>query len=186
MGKIVVAEFVSLDDVIENPAWTAPFCTDRIAAYKSAELDEADALLLGRATYEMLAASWPEHPEEGGYKDKMNAMPKYVATTTATELAWNANRIEGDLAAGIAKLRAERNLLVFGSGSLVNFLRAAELVDEYRLVRYPVLLGAGLRLFNPVRAEATLALAESEVLDNGVLLGTYRVTQHTVTRPTFG
>ncbi|WP_429418640.1 dihydrofolate reductase family protein [Nocardia sp. GAS34] len=116
----------------------------------------------------------------------MNSMPKYVATTTATELAWNAHRIEGDLAAGIAKLRAERNLLVFGSGSLVNFLREAELVDEYRLVRYPVLLGAGLRLFNPVRAEATLALAESEMLDNGVLLGTYRVTQHSVTRPSFG
>jgi|GEM_PF-2260480 len=65
MGKIVVAEFVSIDDVIENPAWTAPFWTDRIAAYKSAELDEADALLLGRNTYEMFAASWPEHPEEG-------------------------------------------------------------------------------------------------------------------------
>ncbi|RDI63054.1 dihydrofolate reductase family protein [Nocardia pseudobrasiliensis] len=186
MGKIVVAEFVSLDGFIQDPAWTAPFWNDRIGEYKFAELQDADALLLGRSTYEMFAASWPDHPETGEFKDKMNTMPKHVATTTLTELDWNAQRIEGDVAASIAKLRSEANLLVAGSGTLVDHLRAHELVDEYRLVIYPVLLGSGLRLFNTTEAEATLTVAESEMLDNGVVLATYRVSSNTVTRPNFG
>ncbi|WP_030514134.1 dihydrofolate reductase family protein [Nocardia sp. NRRL WC-3656] len=186
MGKIVVAEFVSLDGFIQDPLWTAPFWCDGIAKYKSGELEAVDALLLGRTTYQMFAASWPDHPEEGAYKDKMNGMPKYVATDSLRDLEWNAQRIEGDLAAGIAKLRTEQNLLVFGSASLVKYLREHELVDEYRLVVYPVLLGSGLRLFESVEPEATLALAESEVLDNGVVLTTYRVTGNSVVRPSFG
>ncbi|MFJ4658766.1 dihydrofolate reductase family protein [Nocardia sp. NPDC088792] len=185
MGKIVVAEFVSADGIIENPAWTVPYWSDEIAAYKSAELDEADALLLGRTTYEGFAAAWPNHPEEGAYKDKMNAMPKHVVSARP-ELEWNAARIEGDLAESLAELRTEQNLLLFGSGRLVDFLRANNLVDEYRLVVYPVLLGQGLRLWNPVDAEATLALADSKTLGNGVVLATYRVSSPTVTRPTFG
>ncbi|WP_067826276.1 dihydrofolate reductase family protein [Nocardia inohanensis] len=185
MGKIVVAEFVSADGIIENPAWTVPFWSDDIAAYKSAEMDDTDALLLGRVTYEGFAAAWPNHPEEGAYKDKMNSMPKHVATAQP-ELEWNASRIEGDLAETIGKLKAEQNLLVFGSGRLVDFLRANGLVDEYRLVVYPVLLGQGQRLFNAVDAEATMELAESKTLDNGVILATYRVTSPTVTRPSFG
>lgn len=186
MGKIVVAEFVSLDGFVQDPSWTAPYWNDRIAAYKSAELEAVDALLLGRSTYQMFATSWPNHPEEGAYKDKMNSMPKYVATESLSELDWNARRIEGELADGIAKLRADHDLLVFGSASLVKFLRENELVDEYRLVVYPVLLGSGLRLFEAVEPEATLNLAESEVLDNGVVLSTYRVTANSVERPNFG
>ncbi|MCM6777554.1 dihydrofolate reductase family protein [Nocardia sp. CDC159] len=186
MGKVVVAEFVSLDGFIQDPAWTAPFWHDRIGDFKSAELQEAEALLLGRSTYQMFAASWPNHPEQGAYKDKMNAMPKYVATTTLTQLEWNAQRIEGEVTEGIAKLRTERNLLVFGSGTLVDYLRAHELVDEYRLVIYPVLLGNGLRLFNLTEVEATLTLNNSQALDNGVLLATYRVSANSVTRPSFG
>lgn len=185
MGKVVVSEFVSADGIIENPAWTVPFWNDGIANFKSPEVFDADALLLGRATYEAFAASWPEHPEEGDYKDRMNAMPKHVATTTATDLTWNATRIEGDVAEAVAKLRAERNLLVFGSGELTDALRAANLVDEYRLVVYPVLLGKGRRLFTDVDAEETLELTGSEVLDNGVILATYKVTAHTVERPSF-
>jgi dihydrofolate reductase len=186
MGKIVVAEFVSADGIIENPAWTFPFWTDSIADYKSPEVVESDALLLGRTTYQGFAGAWPDHPEEGDYKDRMNSMPKHVVTTTLSELEWNATRIEGDLAEGIAKLRAEQNLLVFGSGTLVSLLRANQLVDEYRLVIYPVLLGKGLRLFENVDAEDTLELASSEVLDNGVILATYKVTEHSVARPSFG
>ncbi|MBF6328886.1 dihydrofolate reductase family protein [Nocardia transvalensis] len=186
MGKVVVAEFVSLDGFIQDPAWTAPFWHDEIGNYKDAELQEADALLLGRSTYQMFAASWPGHPEEGAYKDKMNSMPKHVATTTLTQLEWNAQRIEGDVTEGIAKLRTEKNLLVFGSGTLVDYLRAHELIDEYRLVIYPVLLGNGLRLFNPAEAEATLALTGSQVIENGVILATYRVSTNTVVRPSFG
>ncbi|WP_280262610.1 dihydrofolate reductase family protein [Nocardia wallacei] len=185
MGKVVVAEFVSLDGYIQDPLWTAPFWSDGIGRYKDAEMGEADALLLGRSSYEMFAASWPEHPEEGDYKVKMNSMPKHVATTTLTELEWNAERIEGDVAEGVAKLKADRNLLLMGSGSLIGYLRDHRLVDEYRLVIYPVLLGSGLRLFGDTEQEATLALAESEVLDNGVILATYRVTENSVTRPSF-
>ncbi|MEV0294640.1 dihydrofolate reductase family protein [Nocardia sp. NPDC050710] len=185
MGKVVVAEFVSADGVIEAPSWTAPFWNDDIADFKSPEVADADALLLGRNTYEMFAASWPNHPEEGEYKDKMNSMPKHVATTTRTELEWNATPIPGDLAETVAKLRAEQNLLVFGSATLVDYLRAHNLVDEYRLVVYPVLLGKGARLWNPVEAEATMELIASKVLDNGVILATYRVTEPSVTRPSF-
>ncbi|MBF6135725.1 dihydrofolate reductase family protein [Nocardia otitidiscaviarum] len=185
MGKIVVAEFVSLDGVIENPAWTVPFWNDDIADYKSAEMREADALLLGRVTHEAFAAAWPNHPEEGEYKDKMNAMPKHVASSRS-DLEWNGHRIEGDLADSIAKLRAEQNLLVFGSSKLVHFLEANGLVDEYRLVVYPVLLGKGDRLWTDVDAEATLEAVETTALDNGVILSTYRVGAPTVTRPSFG
>lgn len=184
MGKIVVAEFVSLDGIIENPAWTAPFWNDAIADYKSDEMQQVDALLLGRTTYEGFASAWPTHPEEGWYKDKMNSMPKHVASSQA-ELEWNATRIEGDLAESIAKLKAEQNLLVFGSGKLVHFLNAHGLVDEYRLVVYPVLLGKGDSLWESVDAEATLELSENKALDNGVLLSTYRVTAPSVVRPTF-
>ncbi|MGV9611774.1 dihydrofolate reductase family protein [Nocardia xishanensis] len=185
MGKVVVSEFVSADGIIENPAWTFPFWNDSIANFKSREVFDADALLLGRTTYEGFAAAWPDHPEEGEYKVRMNSMPKHVATTSLTELAWNADRIEGDVAEGVAKLRAERNLLVFGSGNLINTLRANHLVDEYRLVIYPVLLGKGQRLFDDVEAEDTMELADSEVLGNGVILATYKVTAHSVVRPSF-
>ncbi|MGW6427570.1 dihydrofolate reductase family protein [Nocardia sp. NPDC055053] len=176
MGKIVVAEFISADGIIENPAWTAPYWNDRIGDFKNPEIFDADALLLGRTTYEGFAAAWPEHPEAGEYKDRINAMPKYVATTTATELEWNATRIEGDLAEAIGKLRAEQDLVVFGSGILVDFLRANSLVDEYRLVVYPVHLGKGQRLFNDVDTTATLELTSSETLDNGVQLNILTVT----------
>ncbi|MET7767108.1 dihydrofolate reductase family protein [Nocardia sp. NPDC005366] len=186
MGKIVVAEFVSADGVIEEPVWTAPYWNDGIAAFKNPEVFDADALLLGRTTYEGFAAAWPNHPEEGDYKERMNSMPKHVATTTLSDLEWNATPITGDLADGIAALRAEQNLLVFGSATLVEFLRAHNLVDEYRLVIYPVVLGSGARLWSPVDAEATLALESSEVLDNGVILATYRVTETSVKRPSFG
>ncbi|MVU79968.1 deaminase [Nocardia sp. ET3-3] len=185
MGKIVVAEFVSTDGYIQDPAWTAPYWNDAIAAYKSAELDEADALLLGRTTYQGFAAAWPNHPEEGAYKDKMNSMPKHVMTSR-DGLEWNATRIEGDPAESIGKLRTERNLLLFGSASVVEFLRANGLVDEYHLVVYPVLLGSGLSLWKPVEAEATMELTQSRSLDNGVVLATYKVTSPSVVRPSFG
>ncbi|KAF0849576.1 dihydrofolate reductase family protein [Nocardia caishijiensis] len=176
MGKIVVTEFISADGVIENPAWTLPYWNDDIAAFKNPEIFDADALLLGRTTYEGFAAAWPNHPEEGDYKDRMNAMPKFVATSVEGELEWNATRIEGDLAETVAKLRAEQNLLVFGSGAFVEFLRANSLVDEYRLVVYPVLIGKGRRLFTDVDAQATMALTSTETLDNGVQLTVYTVT----------
>ncbi|MGW4631441.1 dihydrofolate reductase family protein [Nocardia sp. NPDC004415] len=179
MGKIVVAEFVSADGIIENPAWTAPYWNDAIGEFKNPEVFDADALLLGRVTYEGFAAAWPAHPEEGEYKDRMNSMPKFVATSTGSELDWNATRIEGDLAESIAKLRAEHDLLVYGSAALVELLRAHDLVDEYRLVVYPVFVGKGLRLFTDVDATAELELTSSETLDNGVQLNVLTVTGRT-------
>lgn len=179
MGKIIVSEFISADGIIENPAWTAPYWNDVIGDFKNPEVFDADALLLGRTTYEAFAAAWPEHPENGEYKDRMNSMPKFVASS-ATDLAWNATRIDGDLAEAIGKLRAENDLLVFGSGTLVKFLRANNLVDEYRLVVYPVHIGSGLRLFTDVDTQATLELTSSETLANGVQLNVLAVTANTL------
>ncbi|MGI1849556.1 dihydrofolate reductase family protein [Rhodococcus sp. SJ] len=186
MGKVTVTEFVSADGIMENPAWTFPYWNDTIAAFKDAELNEADALLLGRTTYQEFAAVWPDHPgEDDASKAQMNDIPKHVATTTLTELEWNATRIEGDVAEGIRALKAEKNLLVMGSGSLVEFLRSQGLVDEYRLAVYPVLVGSGRRLFDSVEAQATLDLRDCKVLDNGVLLLVYSVVSDTVAVPDF-
>lgn len=187
MGKVTVTEFVSADGVMENPAWTFPYWNDTIAAFKDAELNEADALLLGRTTYQEFAAVWPDHPgEDDASKTQMNDIPKFVATTSLAELEWNATRIEGDVAQGVRALKAEKNLLVMGSGSFVGFLRRHSLVDEYRLVVYPVLVGSGRRLFDPAEVQATLDLRDCKVLDNGVLLLDYTVVSDAVTLPDFG
>jgi dihydrofolate reductase len=176
MRKVVVTEFLSLDGVMQEPAWTAPYWGDDIAQFKADEMQATDALLLGRVTYQGFAAAWPGRTDEGA--DRMNGMPKFVATTTLDRLEWNASRIEGDVAQAVAGLKAQpgQNLLVYGSAQLVQTLIQHDLVDEYRLLVYPVVLGTGKKLFQD-GAQAKLRLVESRATQSGVVAMIYQPGQ---------
>lgn len=186
MGKIVVTEFVSLDGVIEAPGggedykhagWT--FEIDRGEEgdkFKLDELAEAEAQLLGRVTYEGFAAAWPTMEDGAGFAEKMNGMPKYVVSSTLSEASWsNSTILRGDLADEVAKLHREIDgvILVAGSAQLVQGLLERDLVDELRLMVFPVLLGEGKRLFGDVTAKKPLNLVDSKTLGAGVALLTY-------------
>jgi dihydrofolate reductase len=160
MGKIVVTEFVSLDGVIEDPGgaegyrhagWTFTF--ERGAEGDKFKLDElvsAEAQLLGRVTYEGFAAAWPTIEDSAGFADRMNSMPKYVVSKTLNKADWNNSTVlSGDPIEEITALKDKiaGNILVAGSASLVHLLAANDLVDEYRLMIFPVVLGSGKRLF---------------------------------------
>jgi dihydrofolate reductase len=170
MREIVVTEFISLDGIVDEPGtWTMPWWNDEIAAFKLPETLEADALLLGRTTYEGFAAAWPGQTDEAGFADKMNSMPKYVVSSTLRDPEW-ANSTVIDLEQ-VASL--EGNVLVAGSMTLVRSLFERELVDELRLLVYPVVLGTGTRLFGEQgRMELTLTKVESYA--TGVVNLTYR------------
>ena len=188
MRRIVVTEFMSIDGVIEDPGgsegsphggWAFKFDSgDEGNKFKLDETLAADALLLGRITYEGFAKAWPTIEDEAGFADKMNGMPKYVASSTLTDPEWNNSQvIEGDVAEAAAALKEEDggDLLVAGSGQLARTLFEHDLVDEVRLMIYPVVLGGGKKLFEQGTKMSAFELAESRpVGDDGVLLLVYR------------
>jgi dihydrofolate reductase len=157
MRKLIVTEFVSLDGVMEAPGgepgyqhsgWVMPFQSEGQMKYKLDETLEAGALLLGRVTYEGFSAAWPER--DGPFADKMNAMPKYVVSATLKDPEWNNTTVlQGDLGDEVAKLKEGDGgpVLVAGSRTLVHALYDRGLVDEYRLMVFPTVLGGGKRLF---------------------------------------
>jgi dihydrofolate reductase len=185
MGKIVVTEFISLDGVVEDPGgaedfkhggWTFKF--DRGDDGDKFKLDEtmrAEALLLGRRTYEGFAEAWPSR--EGDFADKFNNMPKYVVSSSLGEAEWkNSTVIRGeDLVAEVAKLKRghEGDIVVNGSASLAQALLDQDLVDELRLMVFPVLLGTGKRLFGD-SGKKPLTLADSKIVGDGVAILIYR------------
>lgn len=186
MGKIVVTEFISLDGVIEAPGggeeyehggWT--FAIERGAEgdeFKLEELVEAEAQLLGRRTYEGFAAAWPQMNDEAGFAEKMNGMPKYVVSSTLQEAEWNNTTVlSGDLAEDVAKLKQEIDgvILVAGSAQLVQGLIEHDLVDELRLMVFPVVLGSGKRLFGAGEEKLPLKLAGSRTVGDGIAILTY-------------
>ena len=178
MRKVIVSEFVSLDGVMEEPGWTFRFESDDRNAFKFNELAAADALLLGRVTYEGFAAAWPGMEEETGeYGAWMNGYPKHVVSATLEEsLEWkNSPLIKGDLAGGVAALKGQpgKDILVFGSADLVNTLARLDLVDEYRLMVFPVVVGKGKRLFEEGLDTKNLRLVDSKVFDSGAVVLTY-------------
>lgn len=175
MRRVVVTEFLSLDGVMEEPSWTAPYWGDDIATFKRDELFASDALLLGRVTYQGFASAWPEQTDAQGFADRMNSLPKYVVTTTLAQLEWNARRIEGDLAPAVAALKRQGggDLLVGGSAQLAQTLTQHDLVDEYRLLVYPVVLGTGKKLFQD-GAQTRLKLVESQAMQSGVVALIYQ------------
>jgi dihydrofolate reductase len=180
---LIVSEFMTLDGVVEAPGgepthphagWTMPYGVPELYEYKLNEVREAESLLLGRVTYEGFFAAWPDR--EGEFAEKMNGMAKHVATTTLHELGWNATVLEGDVPAAVADLKNEEGgpILVAGSATLVRTLLASGLVDELRLMVYPVLIGGGLTIFPDHRDKVALELSDVARFDSGVLLQIYR------------
>jgi dihydrofolate reductase len=183
MGRIVVSEFISVDGVIEDPGGAEDFehggwafaiaRGDEGDRFKLDETMESDALLLGRTTYEGFAEAWPSR--EGEFADKFNNMPKYVVSDSMGEAEWaNSTVIAGnDLAAEVAKLKeGHESIVVHGSATLVRALLDQGLVDELRLMVYPLLLGTGKRLFGD-SGKQPLTLADSQIVGDGVAILTY-------------
>jgi dihydrofolate reductase len=171
MSKVVLVTYVSLDGVVESPSWTVPYWNDELAAYQRDQLFASDALLLGRVTYEEFAAAWPSMTEEGDFGERMNSMPKHVATNSPKTLEWNATAIEGDVVETLAKMKQQpgRDLLIYGSGGLVGTLMAHDLIDEYRLITYPIVVGKGKRLFPEGIDAPRLQLADTRTFSTGVV-----------------
>ena len=178
MRRVIVSEFVSLDGVIEDPSWTFQFTDEARDRFKFDELAAADALLLGRVTYEGFAAAWPGMEEETGeYGAWMNGYPKHVASTTLEEpLEWNnSTLIKGDVPEGVAALKQQtgKDILVFGSADLVNTLTQHDLVDEYLLMVFPVIVGKGKRLFEEGLDTKAMRLVGTTIFDSGTIVLTY-------------
>jgi dihydrofolate reductase len=185
VGRIVVTEFVSLDGVMEDPGgaenfrhggWSFEFNRgDEGDKFKLDEALSSEALLLGRATYEGFAEAWPSR--EGEFADKFNSMPKYVVSSTLEEPEWNNSTVlKGDVAEEVAKLRKEQDgdIVVHGSARLVQALIEHDLVDELRLMVFPVVLGSGKRLFGDTGDKKRLRLVDSKVVGDGVAILTYQ------------
>ncbi len=186
MRNVVVTEFITLDGVFEDPGgaektehggWSFKFWSEESGKFKYDELVAADAMLLGRITYQGFAAAWPEMTDEAGFADRMNSLPKYVASRTLDKLEWqNSHLIEGDVVDAVSALKQQegQNILVGGSGQLANVLLRADLVDELRFLVSPLVLGSGRRFFEDGSAPRTMELVEAVSLDTGVLALTYR------------
>jgi dihydrofolate reductase len=185
MGRIVVTEFVSLDGVMEDPGgaesfkhggWSFEF--NRGAEGDKFKLDEtmsSSALLLGRTTYEGFAAAWPSR--EGEFADKFNTMPKYVVSSSLRDPEWtNSTVLDGDVAEEVARLRREQDgdVVVHGSARLVQSLLEHDLVDELRLMVFPVVLGSGKRLFGETSDKKRLRLVDSQIVGDGVAILVYQ------------
>lgn len=173
MRKLVVTEFLSLDGVMENPGWTFPYWNDETAKFKGDEGEAADALLLGRVTYDGFAAAWPTSKDEGA--DYFNSIRKYVVTTTLDKADWNNSvLIKEDVVEEINRLKQQggKNIIVHGSGRLIKTLMQHDLVDEYRFLIYPLVLGKGQRLFDDDYA-VKLKLVESRATSKGVVAVVY-------------
>jgi dihydrofolate reductase len=175
MGKIVVVEYTTLDGVFEEPGWSGPYFNEELADWQAANLREADALLLGRKTYEGFKASWPQmEAETGWFGERMNSMPKHVATTTLTEPEWNATFLTGDLETAVAELKAgPEALFIHGSADLVNHLTRHNLIDEYRIMVYPVVQGEGRALW-AAGTKIALSLTDAWRTKTGVEVVTYQ------------
>jgi dihydrofolate reductase len=181
VGRIVVTEFVSLDGVMEAPGggedfkhagWT--FEIERGDEGDKFKLDEtlsSEALLLGRKTYEGFAAAWPSRTDEVGFADKFNSMPKYVVSSTLENPEWNNTTVlKGDPVEEVSKLRQRPggDIVVHGSAQLVQTLLEHDLVDELRLMIYPVVLGTGKRLFGETSDKKRLRLTDSKTVGDGI------------------
>lgn len=183
MSTLIVTEFVTLDGVMEAPGgepthphsgWVGDYFNDAIGAYKQDETLAADALLIGRVTYESFAGAWPTY--EGEMAEKMNTMPKYVVSSTLTDPTWPNTTVTGaDPVAAVAQATAAHDgiVLVAGSATLVHALIEAGLVDELRLMVFPVSIGDGLRVFPAARTKVAWSLDDTVSFANGVRVDIY-------------
>jgi len=169
---------MTLDGFIDEPGkWSFPFWCEEAAQFKSRELFAADALLLGRITYEGFAAAWPTMAGTGEFGERMNGMPKYVASRTLEGATWNATIMRGDVAEAVRKLKGEGigDLLIGGSGQLIDFLAEHGLIDEYRLMIHPIVLGDGAKRLFHGAPRRTLTLVDSLTFPTGVVVLTYHL-----------
>ena len=186
MRKVIASEFVSLDGVMEDPRWTFQFSSEEQEKFKFDELAASDALLLGRVTYEGFAAAWPDMVEQyegprraelGEYADMMNGYPKFVVSTSLEGVEWNNSRlIKGHVAEEVSRLKRQpgKDILIFGSADLVNTLMQRDLIDEYRLMVFPVVVGSGKRLFRDGVDTKVLRLVDTKAFGSGVVVLTYQ------------
>ncbi|MBL0186379.1 MAG: dihydrofolate reductase family protein [Candidatus Obscuribacter sp.] len=184
MGKIIVTEFITLDGVIEAPGgdetphrhagWQSKYKSPEGGKYKMDELASVDALLLGKNTFEAFAAYWPMQKGEG-FADPINKMPKYVVSTSLPKTDWHNSHILRDVARDVAALKQSSggNILVYGSATLVKALMHHDLVDELRLMVYPLSIGGGLRLFDDSREMKQFKLKQARSIDGGILILEY-------------
>jgi dihydrofolate reductase len=177
MRKVVVSEFVSLDGVMENPAWTFQFSSKDQEQFKYDELKASDTLLLGRVTYEGFAAACPNMlGQTGDFGVRMNDYPKYVVSTTPENADWkNSTIIHTNVAEEISKLKQQdgKDILIGGSATLVNSLMQHGLVDEVKLLVFPIVLGSGKKLFQD-GVNTKLNLTDSKTFSSGVVALTYQ------------
>jgi dihydrofolate reductase len=184
MRRIIASEYVTLDGVMEAPGsetslgdhggWSFLYSDDETAAFKFDEVMASDALLLGRVTYDIFAVSWPART--GEFADRMNRLPKYVASRTLETPTWeNARLIRDNVVETVSELkrRPGQDILLYGSADLVRTLTAHGLIDEYRFMIFPLVLGTGKRLFADGSA-VTLKLVETKVFSCGVVVLTYQ------------
>ncbi len=185
MRKIIVTEFITLDGVVESPGgnetphphggWQFKFNAPETGQYKMDELSRVDALLLGKNTYELFAGYWPGQAG-AGFADPINRLPKYVVSRSPQKLDWNNSHLLRDVATDIAALKQSEggDILVYGSATLVQSLLRHHLVDELRLMLFPVSIGGGLRLFGDNRDLQQFTLKHSQVFSNGILMLEYQ------------
>ncbi|HEX6231413.1 MAG TPA: dihydrofolate reductase family protein [Actinomycetota bacterium] len=191
MRKLVVVEFLTLDGVYQAPGdpnedteggfrhggWQMPYVDDELGEAAAAGMAETDAQLFGRKTYEIMASYWPNAPADDPYAKHLNGVRKYVASRTLSEATWqNTTILSGDVPEAVAKLKAEpgKNITVLGSGNLVRTLAEHDLVDEYSLAIYPIVLGGGKRLFADDGQLRRLRLVDSKATSTGGMMLTYR------------
>lgn len=178
MSKVVMTEYLTLDGVFEEPGnWSMPYFNDEAASFKFDELSASDALLLGRRTYEGFAAAWPAMEDDQGFADRMNTIPKYVVSTTMEEAGWNNTIvIRENVIEEIARLKQQsgKDILLSGSAELVNSLMSSGLIDEYRLMIHPIVVGTGKRLFENGIDTKNLKLVDTKSTGTGVVILTYQ------------
>jgi dihydrofolate reductase len=170
MAKLIVTEFLSLDGVMENPSWTFKYWNDETAKFKGEETSNNEALLLGRVTYEGFAQAWPQRTDEASGGVYFNGARKYVVSTTLDKAEWNNSQIIKDnVLEEITRLKqGSQDLVVHGSATLAQWLMQNNLVDVYRFLVYPVVIGSGKRLFKE-GIPATLKLVEARPTSSGVV-----------------
>jgi dihydrofolate reductase len=166
---------ISFDGVLENPQnWTFDYVNEEFLTYAHDQLFASDALLMGRETYESFAEAWSARAGADDFADRMNSLPKYVASRTQTDFAWNAAHIGGDVVQTVAALKQQsgQNILQYGMGELTTTLLEAGLVDELRFLMYPVVMGSGKRAFEGLD-KSTLTLIETRAFSTGVVVMHY-------------
>jgi dihydrofolate reductase len=179
MRRVIAVELVSVDGVMESPEeWAFSYSNSEMEEANAAGMAASDAMLLGRVTYEGLAVFWPNQPGGTPMVDYINSVPKYVVSTTLEEpLGWNnSTLIKENVAEEVSELKQQpgKDILVFGSADLMNALMRHDLIDEYRLMVFPIVVGSGKRLFEDGLEETVLRLVDTATFGSGVVVLTYR------------